>query len=172
MATLKIATAQGFSKEEAFASLGLDLELKYDATTAWKKEEEPKANSPYFDAFAHEHLQKKIKGLAGVACSVTVESGVADSRERPYKVDNVVTKGARKYKTVYEGFVGETIVLSKDTKSEAEEAAKKYVTENRVDVEVRVRKEVKEGQAVAMTVKYTPSLNTKKGTYIFFGYEK
>lgn len=178
MAKLVVVQAQGFTKEEALSTTVLaGSVLKFDASASWKNEDSPSVDSKYLDAFAEDYLRRrKIDGIVGVAASVTVESGTADSRERPYKVDNVVTDGARKWKTVYQGFVGANdlglggvLVLQKDTKAEAEQAAKDYVTENKVNVKVVVAKEVTKGQAVAMEVKYTPSVNTRKGTYIFFG---
>lgn len=183
MAKLRTVTVKGYTKEEAIANSGLTLDVKFDATVAWKNEEQPEAGSTYFKAFAEAYLDKKIKGTAGVGCAVTVESGVADSRERPYKVLNHVTDGARKYKTVYEGLtnvvldkagnvIAGNLVLTKDTKAEAEEAAKEYVTAKRESVHIRLAKNVTEGKTTALEVKYTPSINTTLGTYIVFGYEK
>lgn len=182
MAKLKIVTVQGFTKADAIAKSGLNLEVKFDATTAWKKDEQPSADSTRFKAFAEDYLKNKLKNITGAGCAVTVESGVADSRERPYKVENHVTDKARKYKTVYEGLTGfkiddkgnitgGTLVLQADTKGEAEDAAKEFTTANRVDVAVRLAKVVSEGKPVAMVVKYTPSINTNLGTYVVFGYE-
>lgn len=170
MGKLSIVTVTGFTREEAIASANLNLDVKFDATPAFKKAGAP-TNPDYIYAFANEYSQKKHKGLAGAGYFIVVESGVADSRERPYKVETVVTEGTRKYKTVYEGFAEGKLVFSKDLKSEAEEAAKEYVTANKVDVTVRLAKNVVEGQETAMTVKYTPSINTKKGTYVLFGIE-
>lgn len=193
MAKLKIETAKGFNRADAFAKTELSkkgVTLKGDATTWYNKEERP--IGAYLAAAATDYVERKVKGAAGIGFSITVESGVADTRERPYKVTNITTKGARVWKTVYQGFVGAdevtglggTLVLSKDTKGDAEEAAKEYTTKNKVDVVVRLGKEVtgskvKDGdkvkpgaaQNVAMIVKYTPSVNTVEGDYIFFGYE-
>lgn len=176
MKNLTIVTAKGFTKEEALASINTKLDVKFDATVAWKKEGEPEGK--YLEAFADKHIETKLRGAAGIGYSVTVDAGSADTRERPYKVLNVVTDGQRKFKTVYEGLInvapdgtGGTIVLVRDTKGEAEDAAKDYVTEHKVDVKVRIAKNVIEGQEEALTVEYTPSINTKLGTYIFFGYE-
>lgn len=193
MAKLKIETAKGFTKAEAFAKTELSkkgVTLKGDATTAFNKEERP--IGAYLNAFATDYVERRVKGATGIGFSITLESGVADSRERPYKVTNITTEGARVWKTVYQGFVGAdpvtglggTLVLSKDTKGDAEEAGKVYTTDNKVDVVIRLGKEVtgskiKDGdkvklgaaQNVAMIIKYTPSINTVEGDYIFFGYE-
>lgn len=191
MGKLKIETAKGFSREEAFAKTELaknGVTLKFDATTAFKNDGKPEGR--HLEAFVDEYQQKRVKGVANVGFSITLEAGVADSRERPYKVENVVTKGARRWKTVYQGFVGAndkgvggTLVFSKDTKGDAEEAGKAYVTENKVKVAVRMGKEVigsiikvdkddkgKPGAAqdVAMIINYTPSINATEGNYIFF----
>lgn len=182
MAKLKVVTVQGYSKEEAIAKSGLNLEVKFDASAAWKTEEKPEAGSTYFKAFAEDYLQKKFKGISGVGCTVTVEAGVADSRERPYKVTNHVTDKARKYKTHYEGLINGndkgtsgTIVLAAETKSEAEQLSKDYITASKGAVNkvvVRLAKTVSDGKPVALEVAYTPSINTTLGTYIVFGYEK
>lgn len=169
MGKLVIVTSQGYSREEALAAANLPLDVKFDATVAWKNVDQPQGK--HFEAFADDYVNAKIKGAAGIGFSITVVPGVADSRERPYKVDSVVTDGARKYKTVYEGFAGKELVFTRDLKSEAEEAAKEYVSLHKTDVTVRIAKNVTEGQSTAMTVKYTPSINTNKGTYTFFGIE-
>lgn len=190
MGKLKIVTATGYSVQDAYAKSGLSAEIKFDATIAFKKDGKPEGR--HLELFAQEYLDKKVKGAAGIGFSITVESGVADSRERPYKVENVVTEGARTWKTVYQGFVGAdkdglggTLVCQKDTKGEAEEAGKAYVTANKVGpVVIRVGKEVtgskvKDGdkvtlgaaQGVAMIINYTPSVNATEGKYIFFGIE-
>lgn len=176
MKNLTIVTAKGYTKEEALASVGTKLDVKFDATAAYKKEGTPQGK--YLEAFADKHLNDKLKGASGIGYSITIEAGSADSRERPYKVTNVVTNGQRKWKSVYQGLInvaedgtGGTIVLTRDTKNEAEDAAKEYVTANRTKVTVRLAKSVTEGQATAMVVDYAPAKKTKLGTYIFFGYE-
>lgn len=172
---VKFVRVEAHSKAEAIAQVN-NFVVKFDATTAFRNENEPKGEE--LDAFAVEYLQRKIKGIEGVGCIVTLAAGTADTRERPYKVENVITNGARKWAMTYHGYVGADnkglngkLVLSRDTKSEAEQAAKDYVTENRVNVKVVVGKKVVQGQAVAMEVKYTPSANTTLGSYLLFGYE-
>lgn len=178
MAKLKVVTVKAHTKAEAIAQSGLDV--KFDASTAWKNEEKPEAGSTYFKAFAEDYLEKKIKSVTGVGCAITVESGVADSRERPYKVTNNVTDKARKYTTFYEGLINGndegttgTIVLTSPSKASAEKAAKDYMTANKSGrVVVRHAKLVTDGKPVALVVGYAPSINTTLGTYIVFGYEK
>jgi len=182
MANLSIVTATGFTREEAAASANLKTDPKFDATPAFKKAGMP--TGKYLEAFCEEYSQKKHKGLPGAGYFITVEAGVADTRERPYKVETIVTEGTRKYQTFYEGLVdvikdkdgkiiGGTVVpeLTKESKSDAEDAAKEYVTATKKDVHVRLVKTPIEGQPVALVVSYTPSINTKVGTYIFFSVE-
>lgn len=169
MGSIKIASGKGFNKQVAFASQA-NYEVKFDATIAWKKAGSPVGKD--FKEFAEAYLAKKFKNTAGVGFAVVVAPGVEDNRERPYTADIVTTDGKRKYKTVYQVFDGNDKFLGqKDKKSESLKLAKKLVTTNRTDVTIKVAKVVTEGQPVAATVKYTPSINAKEGSYIFFGIE-
>ena len=182
MGKLKIVKAKGFTKEQAIQDSGLGevLDVKFDATQAWKKEGTPDAASTYFKAFAEEYIAKKIKNIEGVGFTVTVEAGVQDSRERPYKVINHPTDSARKYTTYYEGLIDGnsegttgTIVFKADDKASAEKKAKEYMTEHRHSrIVVRLVKLVTEGKPVALVVEYAPSAGATEGTYIVFGIER
>ena len=182
MSKLKIVISKGYTKEQAITNSGLSdiLDVKYDATQAWKKEGTPDGTSIYFKAFAEEYVVKKVKGIEGIGFTVTVEPGVADTRERPYKVINHPTEGARKYTTYYEGLIDGnlegttgTIVFKAEDKASAEKKAKEYMTENRNSrVVVRLVKLVTEGKPVALVVNYAPSEGANLGTYIIFGYER
>lgn len=173
--TLKVVTVQGYTKEEAIRQSGVSLDVKFDATTAWKKDNQPEGVD--LNTFASEYIDQKIKGVSGVGFCVTVEAGKADSREKPYKVTNIVTKGTRRFKQVYEGYTGfsdteeGTLVLSKYDKGEAVQAAKDYVTANKTSVRLRVKKDPVKGEKSAAVIDYAPSLGTQLGTYIIFGYE-
>lgn len=178
--SLIAVTAQGYSKEEALKNAGITLDVKYDATTSWRKDGKPEGIGLGMDltTFMHEYIDEKVKGAAGIGFSITVEPGKADNRERPYKVTDVVTKGTTKYTMVYEGLINYTdteagtIIFAKKGKDKAVAAAKEYVTQHRTPVKIRKARVVSEGSAEAATVEYTPSLGTTLGTYIFFGYEK
>jgi hypothetical protein len=170
MKKLVVVTAQGHTKEEALAAAGFSLPLHGDATVSYKKANQPVGEA--LDTFADTYITNRVKGVSNLGFSITVEAGSADSREKPYTVDTVVTKEQRKYKTVYEGFTSDNkLVFTADNKNQAAKFAKKFVTDNKEAVTVRLARVVTSSQPLAMTVSYTPSVNTKLGTYIFFGYE-
>ena len=182
MSKLKIVSVSGDTKENAVAKSGLAkfLDVKYDATQAWKKEGTPDPKSTYFKAFDEEYINKKVKGIEGIGFTVTVEPGVPDTRERPYKETNIPTEGTRKYTSFYEGLVGGddkgktgTIVFIADDKAAGIKKAKEYVTDHRdARVILRLVKLVTEGQPVAAIIDYAPSAAATLGTYIVFGYER
>lgn len=173
---MKVVSVNAFTKSEAVKIANLDLTVKNEVTASWKKKgiEMTEEN---LKAFLEEYVT--IKGnKVGVGYIFTIDAGIPDNREKPYIVENVTTDGARKYKMVYQGYTdvetpgeGGILVVTANTKGEAKAEAKKYVTGFKKDVEIRVNKQVVEGQNLAMTVKYTPSKRTKLGTYIVFGYE-
>ena len=106
-----------------------------------------------------------------------VESAVKDSRERPYKIEDIKNEeGKRKTKRQYKWFdkATKTVICSVDTnKTDAKNAIKElYKTgEYKGDADLVITYDVVEGQAVVATAKYTPSKNTKNGKYIAFGIE-
>jgi hypothetical protein len=169
MGSVKIASGKGFNRADAFGTQA-SYDVKFDATIAWKKAGSPVGKD--FKEFAEGYLTKKVKNVAGIGFAVVVAPGVEDNRERPYTADIVTTEGKRKYKTVYQVFDTQDKFLGqKDKKSESLKLAKKLVTTNHTDVVIKVAKVVTEGQPTAATVKYTPSINAKEGSYIFFGIE-
>lgn len=173
--TLKVVTGTGYTKEEALKNSELNMNVKYDATISWRKDGQPQGAD--LQTFMSEYICDRAKDATGVGFVITVEAGKPDTRENPYKVTDVVTKGTTKYTMVYEGLVNYTdteagtIVFAKKGKSTAVAAAKEYVTQHRTPVRIRKARVVSEGVAEAATVEYTPSLGTTLGTYIFFGYE-
>ena len=94
----------GATKEEALAKAPFDI--MGDATQAykiWRKKQVNGVTDADKKEFMLEYLAKKSKNCAGVGFSITIESAVADTRERPYKIEDVKNdKGARKYKTIYQ----------------------------------------------------------------------
>lgn len=170
MSITKIVSGRGFNKQSAFDGKAA-FQVKFDASIAWKKAGSPVGEE--FKAFATEYLAKKVKSAAGIGCVVVVSPGVEDNRERPYTTDVVTTEGKRKYKTVYQVVEDSTkrILGEKDKKSQSLKLAKDLVSQLKTDVTVYPAKIVSEGEKVAATVKYTPSVNAKEGSYMFFGIE-
>lgn len=98
---VKIAAVKGFTKEEALSQVEFNAGYK-NATQAWIKAGKPTYGTPTFKTFAVEYLRKATKGTANLGAHVIIEAGVADSRERPYKVVSVSNEGTRKFTTVYQ----------------------------------------------------------------------
>ena len=139
---------------------------KKACTTGWTDREERQ--------FFLNYLQKKAKMKAGVGFMVTLEAAIADTRERPYKFENVKGEGKRKYTTVFtvETKSGESLVLEgAKTKNEAQNMLKELFKNGtlREDGIVRYEKHVEGDNEVAFTFEYTPSKNTRKGVYRVFG---
>jgi hypothetical protein len=124
--------------------------------------------------FCYDYLQKKTKLKAGVGFTVTLEPAIADTRERPYKFENVKNAGKRDWERVFVAYPenGEPFVLEgANTKSEAQNILKDLYKsgELRENVEVAVEKKAKDNKSVVFKSFYTPSKNTRKGVYMAFG---
>lgn len=169
------------NKEEAIAQVENTLfHVNGDATQAfknWKSKQTKGITDRDITEFMLDYLEKKGKSCPGAGYLITKESAVADTRERPYKIENVKNEeGKRAWKKQYKWIDCETgtVVCSVDTnKTEAINAIKELYKSGKYkgDAELNVTKDVAKGQPVVATAKYTPSKNTKKGTWIAFGIE-
>ena len=168
----------GATKEEALAKAPFDI--MGDATQAykiWRKKQVNGVTDADKKEFMLEYLAKKSKNCAGVGFSITIESAVADTRERPYKIEDVKNdKGARKYKTIYQIIdkaTGAVIAQTDETKAKAKEIAKALYTEHgfKGDLICTYTKQVVDGEPIAFTATYTPSKSSRIGTYLVFGIE-
>lgn len=168
----------GATKEEALANAPFGIQG--DATQAYRNARKA-ARGTWTDAdtkqFMLDYLSKKSKNLPGVGFFLTVESAVADTRERPYSIKDVKNeKGARKYVTIYQLIdraTGTVIAQTDETKAKAKELAKALYTEKgfKGDIICNYTKQVAEGEPTAFTVEYTPSKSSRPGRYIVFGIE-
>ena len=166
----------GATKDEALAKAPFDI--MGDATQAykiWKKKQVNGVTDADKKQFMLDYLSKKSKNVVGVGFSITLESAVADSRERPYSIhDKKNESGARKYKTTYQLIdkkSGSVIAETSETKAKAKEIAKSLYTDKgyKGDIVCTYTKQVLEGEPIAFEVEYTPSKSAKKGTYLCFG---
>ena len=169
----------GATKEEALAKAPFDI--MGDATQAyklWYKKQRNGVTDSDKVQFMLDYLSKKSKNVSGVGFSITVESAVADTRERPYRFDDVKNeKGARKYKTVYQLIdkaTGSVIAQTDETKAKAKEIAKALYTEKgfKGDLICTYTKQVVDGEPVAFEATYTPSKSSRMGNYTVFGIER
>lgn len=165
-----------FTKEEAKAQL--PFEVMKDATQAyknWKKNHEGGITEKDIKEFCLDYLAKHTKNVKNAGCMITIEAGAADTRERPYKVNDVKNeKGKRKYKTTYQLIdkkSSSVIAETSETKAKAKEIAKSLYTDKgyKGDIVCTYTKQVLEGEPIAFEVEYTPSKSAKKGTYLCFG---
>lgn len=168
----------GATKEEALAKA--PFFIQGDATQAyrnWKKTMVNGITSSDEKLFMADYLAKKSKNAPGVGFSITKEAAVADTRERPYAIEDIKNEqGARKYKTIYRWIdteTGKTVTKVDTTKADAKNAIKREYTENgyKGNAQLVMEKECVEGQAVVAKAKYTPSKSSKPGTYLVFGIE-
>lgn len=168
----------GRTKEEALE--GAPFFIQGDATQAFKRwKDKLPAGTPITSAmekeFMLEYLKKKSKNAPGTGFSITLESAVADTRQRPYQFENVKNEGKRKYATTYVSMTnsGEVVAKCQTTKKDAQNQVKELLKEGKLreDGKCVVKKEVIEGETLAFTWKYTPSKNSHNGRYLVFGVE-
>jgi hypothetical protein len=188
---MKILEAQGFSKQKALETTGLDVELDRmkNATQAWKK-----AGAPMGTKALNEFFTKYIKEKKAVGAYVVVDPSSDDTRTRPYKVINEVTQGKRKSKTFYQIKEAEMKVKTStsidedgaevenysvdvlssgavegraDRKEAALKLMKTLIETNKKPYVIEIVKEVVEGQKFAAYGLYTPSKSAKMGKFLF-----
>ncbi len=189
---MKKVEAQGYSKQKAFETTGLEVELEMlkNATQAWKK-----AGSPTSDKAMNTFMANYIKDKKAIGAYLVLEAAADDTRLRPYTVINEVTHGKRKTTTFYQIVEAEIKATEKTTTNEEGEAVVSYdvkvlsegavagkaerkdaafklmkelIEANKTNNSVKIVKEVTEGQAYAGYGLYTPSKSAKKGKFIFF----
>lgn len=168
------------SKNAAIAQVEETLfHVNGDATQAyknWLDKQNGAVTDRALKEFMLDYLSKKTKNCPNAGFIICVDPAVADTRERPYKVENVKGEGKRKYKTTYVGIDNETgVTIGKwDTnKADALNAIKEMYKSGAYKGSGHLDKvkEVVEGQATVATFEYTPSKNAKKGRWIAFGIE-
>ncbi len=182
----KRAEVSGVSKEEALAKAPFNI--MGDATQAyklWRKKQTGVVSDSDKKQFMLDYLEKKSKNVPGVGFSITLESAVSDTRERPYVIhDNKSKSGARKYKTFYQIYEnlgtsekpvkGKLLKEVDTTKADSKNVGKSMWADEkyRGNLVCCYTKQVIEGDSIAWTGEYAPSKNAKNGTYLVFGIEQ
>lgn len=171
----KIVEVNAYSKDEAIAKAPFAI-IK-DATQAWKAAGMPLMGSELKDFLATK-LQNETKFANGVGCIITIDAGVADTRDFPYTVNDIKNeKGKRKFEMSFlitDKETGEIMGIETGvTKAEAIEKAKEAYTKKgyRGNLYAQYIKIVTEGEPGAFEITYTPSKNTHLGKYLLFGME-
>lgn len=165
------------SKEVAMAWVNENL-VNYngDATQAynnWKEKQGGAVTERDVKEFMLNYLEKKTKCAPG-GYLICIDPAVKDTRERPYRIENVKGEGKRKYKTTYVAIdkeSGKTFGKWDTNKADALNAIKEMYKNGSYKGNFKLDKvkEVVEGQATVAEGWYTPSKNAKKGTWIAFG---
>lgn len=172
----------GATKEEALGKAPFNVNLPgADCTQALRNYKKTFIDKPFTDAdlkqFMLKQLQKKTRNTPGNGCYIVVDSAVADTRERPYRIDDVKNeKGARKYKTIYQlvnSATGAVVAETDETKAKAKELAKELYTKHgfKGNLICTYTKQVVDGEPIAFKASYTPSKSSRVGTYLVFGIE-
>ena len=154
--------------------------IQGDATQAYKNfcdKQGGALTDHVLKAFMLDYLAKKSKNCPGAGFMITLDSAVKDSRERPYKIEDVKNEqGKRKTKRFYKWIDREskTVICQVDTnKTDAKNAIKELDKsgEYKGHADLVITYDVVEGQAIVATADYTPSINTKNGKWLAFGIE-
>ena len=163
----------GTTKDEAISNAKLNLRV--DATQAYKKwAKENVTNEDNVKEWMVDYLKKKKFNMPNDGAYIVLQSPVLDSRERPYKVDKPKYE-ARTHTPVrvYVGRAqdtGEEIFTEKTSKA-AEQAAKEFVIENHVGVDLVIETRMKEKNSWYAKVNYVPSKGTQPCKLLVFGYK-
>ena len=162
----------GVTKDEAMSNSGLNLRV--DATQSYKKwAKENAVTEDNQKEWMKDYLKKKKFTMPNDGAYIVLQSAVADTRERPYKVDKVKyearTHSPEKFYVIRDAANNE--VGREKTSKAAEQAAKEWVIENHVGVNLVIETRLKEKNSLYATVDYVPSKGTVPCKMIAFGYK-
>jgi hypothetical protein len=163
----------GTTKDEAI-SQAAPMNLMVDATQAYKKwAKENVTNDDNVKEWMKDYLRKKKFDKPNMGAYIVIQSAVQDTRERPYKVEK--PKYEKRTHTPEKFYVGraqdtnEEIFIEKTSKA-AEQAAKDWIQENQVGVNIFIEHKVKEKNSLYAKVNYTPSKGAQKAKLLVFGF--
>ena len=161
----------GTTKDAAMRESGLNLRV--DATQAYKKwAKENVTNEDNVKEWMKDYLKKKKFTMPNDGAYIVLQPAVADSRERPYKVEkpkyDARTHSPEKFYVLRDAT--NTEVGRAKTSKEAEQAAKEYVAEYKESVTINYEWVSKEKNSLYATVKYTPSKGSQPCKLLVFGY--
>lgn len=163
----------GKSKEEIIKNVA-PMNLMVDATQAYKKwAKENAANEDNIKEWMKDYLRKKKYDKPNMGAYIVTQTGVSDTRERPYKVTKLkYDKRTHSFEKVYVGRNAETneeIFVEKTSKA-AEQACKDWIIKNQKSVNLFVEARIKEKNALYATVEYTPTKGAQPYKFLVFGF--
>lgn len=150
----------------------MGLTIVKNVTPSWKNSNCPKFGTNDFKVFIADILDKKrLTNSTGVGVIVAVENGSADTRQRPWTLNNNIKEGSRATKRHFEVRTKDgNLVGNYDKKGDAIRAAKAAMVNLKQDMYCDIVYRVIDPEmAIAFTLDYTPSVNAKMGTYVVFG---
>ena len=161
----------GNTKDAAMKESGLNLRV--DATQAYKKwAKDNVTNDDNVKEWMKDYLKKKKLTMPKDGAYIVIQSPVADTRERPYKVEkpkyDARTHSPEKFYVLRDATGHE--VGRKKTSNEALAAAKEFVADYKENVTINYEWVAKEKNSLYATVKYTPSKGTQPCKLLVFGY--
>jgi hypothetical protein len=161
----------GKTKDEAKENSGLNLRV--DATQSYKKwAEKNVTNEDNVKEWMKDFLKKKKFNMPNDGAYIVLQSAVADTRERPYKLETVKyeakTHTPESFYVLRDQFGNE--VGREKTKKAAEQAVRDFITETRENVNVYREWAPKEKNSLVLKGTYTPTKGARPCKILAFGY--
>ena len=161
----------GTTKDGAMKESGLNLRV--DATQAYKKwAKENATNEDNVKEWMKEYLKKKKFTMPNDGAYIVLQSAIADTRERPYKVEkpkyDARTHSPEKFYILRDA-TGNEVGREKTSKA-AEQTAKEFVADYKETVTINIEWRAKEKNTLYATVAYTPSKGSQPCKLLVFGY--
>lgn len=163
----------GTTKVDAIANAE-PLNLRVDATQAYKKwAKENVTSEDNVKEWMKDYLKKKKFTMPNDGAYIVLQSAVADTRERPYKIETV--KYEAKTHTPESFYVLRDATNNEvgraKTKKEAEQLVREFITDFKENVNVYREWAPKEKNSLVIKGTYTPSKGTLPAKLLVFGYK-
>lgn len=163
------------TKEEAFVKAPFyvagDASQKF---REWRDSHRGVIDENVIKQFCLEYLSWKSKNSPGVGYFITLDSPKIDTRERPWKIQNVKGKGRKKWGKVFQLIGNGNVILGEAiaTKDNARTLAKQIMRSGyKGDIDCIETKQVISGEKYAFRASYMPSKGFKEGRWLLFGIE-
>lgn len=164
----------GATKDEAIAEAA-PMNLMVDATLAYNKwAKENVTSEAAVKEWMKDYLLKKKFNRPNMGAYIVLQKAVTDKRERPYQVEK--PKYDVRTHTPIRTYVGRAQdtgeeVFTVKTSKEAEQAAKEFVIDNHIGVDITIETRMKEKNSLYEKVNYVPSKGTQPAKLMVFGYQ-
>lgn len=172
MGNYKFLVVEAYSEEEALAKTNFK-EIVHNCTIVWKQNVN-EYESDEFIQFAKEQIYKWTNNVPGKACVITLDNGVKNTREFPCKINDIINqKGKRNYGK-YIMITDESnkiVLISNESKIDVKRKIRNMYADGLITGKIKGTyiRMVDVGEPLAFTAEYSPSKNTKLGTYLIFG---